>query len=350
MVRGELPDNVVGGSFGVASNVAVPPGVESPLRKHVVFLSFLVVSAVLDWSSLRAWAQLSLHNYQYSHLILIPLASGALVYWERRRIFALKRRDGRIPGIVLLIVALCLFITGWRQWIPLSSTDHISMMMLSLVLAWMGAFAACYGIRSFRSAAFPLLFLLLMVPFPNFLLSRVVVGLQNGSAVVTSMIFKLVGVPAYRNGLIFALPGFRIEIATECSGIRSSIALLITALLASHVFLRSYWRKALLIAFIVPLVVVKNGLRIATLSLLSVYVNRGFLTGNLHHYGGIPFSIISVGILLPVLWCLQKSEGRITLEAMRDTDSSNSKRETRSQRGGSLLSSVSKQLSHSHRS
>jgi exosortase len=296
------------GSFGVASNAGALRPTESFARKHILFLSCLILSFGLYWSPLRAWARLSIGNYEYSHLILIPLASGLLIYWEKQRIFADIQKGGRAISVILMMAAAVLYLAGWRHWVGSALADHVSIMMLSLVLAWLGAFVACYGTRSFRSGVFPLLFLLLMIPLPDFLLSRIVVGLQDGSAVVTQMIFKLVRLPSYRSGLIFALPGFRIRIATECSGIRSSMALLITALLASHFFLSTYWKKAFLIAFIVPLVVVKNALRIATLSLLSVYVNRGFLTGNLHHYGGIPFSIISVGILLPVLWCLQKSE------------------------------------------
>jgi exosortase len=295
-------------SLGVTPNVVAARKAAPLARTHGIFLSCLLLSVGLYWNPLRAWANLSIHNYQYSHLILIPIASALLVYWEKQRIFAERQKGGRVSSIVLVTAASVVYVAGWRHWVRAASTDHISIMMLSLVLAWMGAFVGCYGIRSFRTAAFPLLFLLLMIPFPDFLLARIVVGLQDGSAVVTDAVFKLVGVPSYRNGLIFALPGFRIQIATECSGIRSSMALLITALLASHFFLRAPWNKVFLIAFIVPLVLVKNGLRIATLALLSVYVNRGFLTGHLHHYGGIPFSIISVGILLPVLWCLQKSE------------------------------------------
>jgi len=72
-----------------------------------------------------------------------------------------------------------------------------------------------------------------MVPIPNFLLDRLIFLLQEGSAWITGALFDLVGVPALREGLVFHLAKVSIEVAKECSGIRSSMALLILALLVA---------------------------------------------------------------------------------------------------------------------
>jgi len=116
-------------------------------------------------------------------------------------------------------------------------------------------------------------------------------------------------VPVFRSGFTFSLPGFTIEIAEECSGIRSSLALLITSLLAAHLCLRSVWAKTVLILATLPLLIVKNGIRIVTLSLLSMYVDPGFLTGRLHHQGGVVFFLLALVLLASLLWLLQKPEG-----------------------------------------
>jgi hypothetical protein len=39
-----------------------------------------------------------------------------------------------------------------------------------------------------------------------------------------------------------------------------------------------------------------------------MYVDPGFLTGRLHHQGGIVFFLIGLLLLLPVLWFLQRGE------------------------------------------
>jgi exosortase/archaeosortase family protein len=58
----------------------------------------------------------------------------------------------------------------------------------------------------------------------------------------------------------------------------------------------------------VPVLIIKNGVRIATLTLLAVRVDPSFLTGRLHHQGGFVFFGFAMLILLPLLWWLQKME------------------------------------------
>src|SRR5262249_49767303 len=138
-----------------------------------------------------------------------------------------------------------------------------------------------------------------------------IVLLQKGSAEVTYVIFDLLGVPVYREGFFFALPGLAIEVAEECSGIRSSLALLITGVLASHLLLRRAWSRAVFMAGIVPIAIVKNAVRIVVLSLLAIHVDKGFITGSaLHQRGGIPLFFVTLLMVGGVVWLLQRLEAR----------------------------------------
>jgi exosortase len=147
-----------------------------------------------------------------------------------------------------------------------------------------------------------------MIPIPTIVLEKTVLALQHGSAAVANVLYKLLGVPVFWQGVTFSLPGVNIEIAQECSGIRSSVALFIAGTVAAHVFLRSGSSKVILILSTIPIAIFKNAVRIVTISSLAVYVDRGFLYGRLHKYGGLPFSILALAILVPLLFCLQKSE------------------------------------------
>src|SRR5260370_41105721 len=149
--------------------------------------------------------------------------------------------------------------------------------MLALVLFWVSGFALLFGRAPLKASRFPLLFLRLMVPIPTFLLDRIIFLLQEGSAWITGALFGLAGVPALREGLVFHLAKVNIEVAKECSGIRSSMALFILALLVTHFQLRSFWNKIAFIIFGLFMTILKNGVRIATLTLLAVYVDPGFL-------------------------------------------------------------------------
>jgi exosortase/archaeosortase family protein len=106
-------------------------------------------------------------------------------------------------------------------------------------------------------------------------------------------------------------------VAEECSGIRSTLALFITTALAGALFLKSNWRRLLLLIVVVPIAIVKNGLRIATLSTLAIYVNPAFLTGNLHHHGGVLFFLIALVPMALLLIFLERQERARPVAAAR---------------------------------
>ena len=154
----------------------------------------------------------------------------------------------------------------------------------------------------------PLLFLFLVVPLPSSILDRIAYYLQVGSAWITGAVFDLLRVPALRDGLVFHLARVSIEVAKECSGIRSSMVLLILALVIVHLCLKRFWTKVLFVASGLFMMILKNGIRIATLTILAIYVDPGFLYGRLHHQGGIAFFLFALLLLVPVLRLLQRSE------------------------------------------
>jgi exosortase len=98
------------------------------------------------------------------------------------------------------------------------------------------------------------------------LLDAIVRVLQRGSTEVGWLIFKAVQLPVFRSGFVLAVPGVTIEVGKECSSIRSSLALLITCILAAHLYLRTWWKAVLFVVLSLPLSVIKNGIRIATLT------------------------------------------------------------------------------------
>jgi exosortase len=155
---------------------------------------------------------------------------------------------------------------------------------------------------------FPLCFLFLMVPIPASSLRWIVEFLQQQSALAARLMFRAVGVPVTQDGIMLSIPGLDIEVARECSSIRSSLMLIVTTMVLAHLFLRSWWRKALLIAAAIPLSVAKNGLRIFTIAELGTRIDPGLLNGKLHHNGGILFFGLSVLAVGAVLWVLRRTE------------------------------------------
>jgi exosortase C (VPDSG-CTERM-specific) len=172
--------------------------------------------------------------------------------------------------------------------------------------------------------AFPLALLSFMVPVPAFAMPSINAFLQNGSAAAAQGFFSLSGTPYLRTGLVFQLPDINLEVATECSGIQSSMVLLITGLVAGHLFLRRPWNRAVLALLMIPLGLLRNGFRVFTIGELCVRIGPQMIHSPIHHKGGPIFfalSLILLFILLVVLQRTERSNGKPELKTGGDPNS-----------------------------
>jgi exosortase len=269
-------------------------------NRWLLFGLWLLCSVAISWKAFHSLLQYSLGNDDASHILLIPLVSGWLLYLDRQKICKSTSSDLSVSAIFLLPGIACVL------WSLHSASE--SQCALGLVLLWISGFALFFGRSALKAAHFPLLFLLLFIPLPEFFLNKIVYFLQRGSAEISALLFSLTGLPVLREGFVFRLPRFSIEVARECSGIRSSIALLVLAILVGHFFLRKLWKQTVFVLAGIVVMIVKNGIRIVTLTLLANYVDPGFLFGSLHRQGGVVFFMIGLLLLVPVFWLLQRNE------------------------------------------
>jgi len=276
------------------------------LKRWLLFSFWIMVSSLLFAKPLIALVRLSLTNENASHLILIPFLTAGLLFIERRTVFnnLSFKAGGAIFLSLSVIIAISVRLAGDIMTPDLRLTGNV----LAVILLWIAGFAFCFGMAAVKSAYFSFLFLFLTVPVPNFLLERIISLLQTGSAEITEVLFNLTGVPVLREGLVFRLARVNIEVARECSGIRSTIALFILALPAAHYGLRSLWKKLFFLTCACFMMILKNGVRIVTLTLLAMYVDPSFLFGTLHRDGGIFFFLLGLLLLLPVFLLLQRGE------------------------------------------
>jgi len=279
-----------------------------PLSKRLVsWLLWVFACLLLLYRPAAALIRYSLSNDNASHIVLIPFLSAYVFYVDRGRIF---RWLGTSPIWCAILGALgSIALTGGLfVGDNLSTTNRLTLFILALVFFWAAGFAISFGKTALKQAVFPLTFLVFMIPLPDEFLEKLIYFLQEGSADVAQWAFDLFRVPAMRDGFIFHLAHVNIEVAKECSGIRSSLALLILATLVAHFLLVRTWTKVVFVAVGILIMVVKNGIRIATLTALAQYVDPGFLFGRLHHEGGVVFFLIGLGLLVPVYWVLRRLE------------------------------------------
>jgi exosortase len=281
-------------------------------RKRLValqqFALLFATSVVVGWHPLWSTFALALRSDEYTHLLLIVPISAALIFSERAR---LKTELEPAVGFGFALLFIAILIAVYSRWITDSQTDTpLSISMLAMVIWWIGSFVLSFGTRIARLFLFPLCFLFWAVPIPALALDKIVALWQQGSATSASVLFSALGIPVTQDGIVLSIPGLTLEVAQECSSLRSSLMLIVTSMVLAHLFLRSFWRKTAVVLAAIPLSIAKNGVRIFTIAMLGTRVDPGFLHGNLHRQGGILFFLLALFVVLLLLWLLNRGENQ----------------------------------------
>jgi exosortase len=268
---------------------------------------------VVGWHSLFSTLVLALRVDEYTHLLLIVPISVSLIFSERD---LLKLAPGPAVGLGSFLLIAAILIGVFSRTISQIDVE-LSFNMLAIVIWWIGSFVLCFGSRVARLFLFPLCFLFWLVPIPGPLLEKIVAFWQHGSAISASLLFSALGIPNTQDGVMLSIPGLNLEVAQECSSLRSSLMLIVTSMVLAQLFLQSFWRKAVVVLAAIPLSIAKNGLRIFTISMLGTRVDPGFLHGNLHRHGGIVFFLLALGAVVLLLWLLNRSENSVPTSILK---------------------------------
>lgn len=271
-----------------------------------MYSAWVAAVCLLFWKPLRILIQYALTSSDASHVLIIPILVVWLLWTEAPRVEQRTSLDLKTSLLFALPAAALAFLSF--PWLGPAPGWALAGLVTALILFFFAGFAAIFGGAAAKQTWFPFAFAAFAIPLPPPLLDRVISILQWGSAGVADIVFQLTGLPVLREGLVFRMPSFAIEVASECSGIRSSIALLILAVLIVHFSFTRFWKKAVFVFAGLLMMLIKNGVRIATLTLLAQYVNRSFLFGSLHHQGGVVFFLLGLALLLPLYWLLRRGE------------------------------------------
>jgi exosortase C (VPDSG-CTERM-specific) len=300
--------------MSVEKNIAVTqtaaPG-HAPARLKA-FAIFAAVLTLAFASPLYQLLRYSLDTHLHSHAVLIPLISAYLVW--------LRRAEALPPAVGSPALAVMLFVGGLLAlrdvWFgPASITglppnDRLALTTAGYVcFLWAGALAIL-GWSFVRKWWFPLAFLVFLLPLPTGVENAIEYFFQHTSAEAAAWMLSLSGTTMFRDGLLFKLPGIELEVAEECSGIRSSLVLFITSLVAGQMFLQSPWRRAALAVFVIPLAIVRNGFRIFTIGILCVQMGPHMIDSAIHKRGGPLFFALSLVPFFLVLFWLWRADRR----------------------------------------
>jgi exosortase len=264
------------------------------LPSRLTAVTALILAGAVGWlysgvapGLVRQWAQ----DDDYSHgFFVVPLALWFV--WERRH--ALGAAVGRptVLGLVLLVASLLCFLAG-----QLGSELFLTRVSVIGVLGGLVLFVA--GTQHFRILAFPLAFLLLMVPLPAIVFNHIAFPLQMLASQVGETVIAASGIPVLREGNVLHLPHEALEVAEACSGIRSLMSLLMLAIVLGYFTERRVGARIAIALASVPIAVIANATRVAGTGLASYWISPAAAQGFFHSFSGwIMFVVALVGLLI----------------------------------------------------
>lgn len=259
-------------------------------RRTLILMAAGAVSALafLYWDVVvelvRVW---STDDYS-SHGFLIP-PIAAFLAWERRDRFRNAPIRPSVAGLFFVIASILALAPG----VPVFVTR------VSLVVATAAVVLLFLGWPRLRVVAFPLAILLLMIPLPPPVFERIELPLRSATSVLSELFIKAAGIPVVREANLLTLSNIVLEVARECSGIRSTIALVTIGLVFGYVPESRSWSRLLVAAMTVPVVIVTNSIRVAATAVSTHYYGPEAARGFVHDlYGWLAFGLAFATMLL----------------------------------------------------
>jgi exosortase len=247
----------------------------------------LLYAAVLV-KLVRQWAT----DETYSHGFLIAPIALFLLWQQRDRLKQTPIRPSNL-GLVVIGVSLALYALG-------SLGAELFLTRISLIGVLAGTVLFVFGWQHLRLVAFPLGFLIFMIPLPAVVFDRVAVSLQLVASQLGEQLLRLVNVPVLRDGNVLTLATITLEVNDACSGIRSLMALLSVATLIGHFSASTPLRRWSIAFAAVPVAIALNGVRIAMTGLAASRFGPAVASGTIHAASGWVVFIAA----LAVVWAL----------------------------------------------
>jgi exosortase len=264
-------------------------------------LRLLVVTGlvVLYLPFVPSTAEVAAINPYAGHVLLVPVAS-ALILWSRRDRLRTITSQSSLAGLVLIAAAIAL--------LALAHTNRsYAVHALSVVVAGTGVALWLRGVAWSRQAAFPLGFLLLMLPPPRGLIATVSPLIQNFIARLSATALGLAHVPVERQGFVLYMPGARLHIDEGCNGLRFLLMLFVIVTVFAYLLIPTPGRRSILMMAAIPAAVLANGIRVTEIAAAAYLFGPQAATGWTHDYIGRATWLLTIAAFLAAAIALRRT-------------------------------------------
>jgi exosortase len=225
-----------------------------------------------------------------AHGCLVPLIAMIMLVAKRRELAALGKTTSAagfllvLPGMVLMLAAVLM---------DLKMATGVALIVTIAGLTW-----SLWGKAVLKWAAFPLIFLFLMLPvnypleiFAGFPLRLLATKLAVG-------LLTLTGQSVTAQGTLITMPNFQVSIESPCSGIKTLSAMLLVGMVLAY-FVHRHWQDRIVIVLLLaPVALLANAVRNYCIALIGEEFGREAAMGFLHYFSGLVVFLLSVLLLI----------------------------------------------------
>ncbi|MET3528115.1 exosortase V [Phenylobacterium koreense] len=212
----------------------------------------------------------------------IVLVTGLWLLWRKGDEWRTLAQPGAgwLVGLMLL-VALPIYTFG-------RAYDYISLETAGLYGAAFAVLYAKFGHGAMLRSWFPLLYLAFLIPPPGWVMDNVTAPLKLLVSYFTTAGLQLFGIPVYREGVTLTVAQYQLLVEDACSGMNSLTGLIAIGLFYIYLLRNASWRYSLLlVVLVIPIAVLANIIRVATLVLLTYFFGDAVAQGFLHMAAGL---------------------------------------------------------------
>ena len=265
------------------------------LRAHrTAVLATLVGFAVLFFPTAAGLATAAWEDDDFSHCLLVPFVSGAILLSRRRSIAACSIGKHTL-GVAALAVALVLFAVGRATNINVFQRVG----MLGAIVAWI---LALLGGSVVWNNRFPFFFLVMAVPLPFDVYSQLSIRLRDLATRLSAGMLQVTGIPVFNDGNLLHVGDEDLKVADACSGIRSLLAIISVALLLGYLMEAGLVKGAIVAAVAVPVTLAVNAFRIYITAVALHSWEIDLREGTLHECMGFLTFALSLCLLWAAWW------------------------------------------------
>jgi exosortase D (VPLPA-CTERM-specific) len=251
----------------------------------------------------------SWNQEEYSHGFFIP-AVAAWLLWSRRDTVRESFGSPAWTGLILLLVAMAMHITGELGVIHLLS-------QLAFIVALLGIVLGIGGFSLLRVTFIPIAFLTFAIPPPPVIVSILTLKLQLISSELGTSFVRMFAIPVYLDGDIIDLGYHKLQVVEACSGLRYLFPLLSLGFLSAYLFHAPLWQRIVVFLSTIPITIVMNSIRIGMVGVTVAYWGPQMGDEVLHAVEGWVIFMACLALLAAEIYLFARFSGKALGEVFR---------------------------------